>query len=129
MKPLFSFTLLLVISLTVKANPVIDNAITIALRNGNSAEIAKYFDSSIDLTLPSNEGVFSKAQAELILKTFFAKHKPTSFNIVHNGDSKNDSHYAIGNLKTNNGVFRTYLLYKEVGKKITILELRIESDE
>jgi len=129
MKNLLSLILLSILSLTIKANPIIDNAITIALKNGNSAEIAKYFDASIDLTLPNNEGVFSKAQAALILKTFFAKHQPSSFSIVHNGDSKNNSHYSIGNLKTNNGVFRTYLLYKEVGKKITILELRIESDE
>ena len=73
--------------------------------------------------------LYSKTQAKLILKTFFLKNKPTDFNIVHSGDSKNNSHYSIGNLTTKNGAFRTYILYKEVEGKITILELKIESDE
>ena len=48
---------------------------------------------------------------------------------MHNGDSKNSSHYSIGNLETSKGTYRTYILYKEIDKKITILELKIESDE
>ncbi len=88
--------------------------------------ILKHFGNSVDLSIPKNEGVYSAIQAKLILKTFFLKNKPTNFTIVHNGDSKNSSHYSIGNLQTSKG---TYILYKEINKKITILELKIESDE
>jgi hypothetical protein len=65
----------------------------------------------------------------LILKTFFLKNIPSDFKVVHNGKSKNNSHFSIGNLTTTKGTFRTYILYKEVDTKITILELKIEADE
>ena len=85
--------------------------------------------TSVDLSIPKNEGVYSQTQAKLILKKFFSNNKPSDFKVVHNGDSKNSSHYSIGNLITTKGTFRTYILYKEVNKKITILELKIEADE
>ncbi len=116
------------IALLFNATPISDDLVT-AFKNGDSTTIANYFDASVDLSIPENEGVFSNIQAKLILKTFFIKNKPTDFTVVHNGDSKNNSHYSIGNLKTLKGTFRTYVLYKEVDKKVTILELKIESDD
>ena len=118
----------LTLTLYVNATPISDD-LALAFKKGNSTEISKYFGTSVDLSIPDNEGVYSSIQAKLILKTFFLNNKPTDFNIVHNGDSKNNSHYSIGNLKTLKGTFRTYILYKEENKKITILELKIESDE
>ena len=115
-------------TIVTSAAPITDNLV-VAFKKGNSTEIASYFENSVDLSIPGNEGVFSKIQAKLILKTFFLKNKPTNFTVVHNGDSKNNSHYSIGNLTTAKGTFRTYILYKEVNKKVTILELKIESDE
>lgn len=118
----------LTLTIVVSAMPIPDELAT-AFKKGNSTEIAKYFGISVDMSIPENEGVYSSIQAKLILKTFFLKNKPTDFNVVHNGDSKNNSHYSIGNLQTLKGTYRTYILYKEVDKKITILELKIESDE
>ena len=118
----------LILTIVVNATPISDNLAT-AFKTGNSNEISKYFGSSVDLSIPRNEGVYSAIQAKLILKTFFLKNKPSDFTVVHNGDSKNNSHYSIGNLQTSKGTYRTYILYKEIDKKITILELKIESDE
>jgi hypothetical protein len=120
--------LFLVFASIVSASPVSDN-LAMALKTGNSTEIATYFGTSVDLSIPENEGVYSQTQAKLILKTFFSTNKPSDFKVVHSGDSKNSSHYSIGNLITTKGTFRTYILYKEVNKKITILELKIEADE
>jgi len=107
----------------------ISDKIAAAFKSGNTELIAKHFGNSIELSVPSNEGVFSKTQAKLILKTFFTNHQPTNFKVVHNGDSKNNSHYSIGTLTTKKGAYRTYVLYQIINNKITILELRIESDE
>ncbi|PCJ25975.1 MAG: DUF4783 domain-containing protein [Flavobacteriales bacterium] len=127
MKKIF-IGLFLTFALIVNATPISDSLAS-AFKKGNSTEIAKYFGSSVDLSIPNNEGVYSSTQAKLILKTFFLKNKPSDFTIVHNGNSKNNSHYSIGNLKTSKGNFRTYILYKELNKKVTILELKIEADE
>jgi len=118
----------LILTLVLSATPITDT-ISNAFKKGDSVEISRHFGASVDLSMPHNEGVYSKIQAQLILKTFFLKNKPADFSIVHNGDSKNNSHYSIGTLFTAKGNFRTYILYKEVNKKITILELKIEADE
>ncbi|MBL4670195.1 MAG: DUF4783 domain-containing protein [Flavobacteriales bacterium] len=109
--------LFLILTIVTNASPVSDDLAT-AFKTGNATEISKYFGNSVDLSIPNNEGVYSNTQAKLILKTFFLKNKPTDFEIVHNGVSKNNSHYSIGNLKTTKGVFRTYILYKKVDKKL-----------
>lgn len=109
--------------------PVISNELSNALKTGNSNRVAAFFENSVDLSIPNNEGVYSKMQAQLILKTFFLKNKPSDFTVVHNGNSKNNSFYSIGNLKTNTGTFRVYILYKETDGKTIVLELKIESDE
>lgn len=119
----------LFVALTAFVNPIINEKIATAIKNGNSAAIASFFNKTVDLTLPKNEGVFSKSQAEIILKNFFTTNKPTDFKVVHDGESKNNTLYSIGNLITANGVFRTYILYQENTNNIVILELRIESDE
>lgn len=119
----------LFVALTAFVNPIINEKIATAIKNGNSAAIASFFNKTVDLTLPKNEGVFSKSQAEIILKNFFTTNKPTDFKVVHDGESKNNTLYSIGNLITANGVFRTYILYQESANNIVILELRIESDE
>lgn len=128
MKKLFLGTIIL-LTFSAFVNPLINDNIAKALKTGNSAAVANFFNTTVDLTLPNNEGVFSKAQAELILKTFFANNKPSDFKVVHDGESKNNTLYSIGNLTTSSGIYRTYILYQEKGTNIVILELRIESEE
>lgn len=124
----FIFGIFLIFAISVNANPVTDSIVN-ALKSGNAKELAKSFNASIDLNIPNNEGVYSKSQAELILKTFFSKNQPKSFEVIHTGDSKNETHYSIGKLSTSSSTFRTYILYKKKGDTISILELRIEVGE
>lgn len=115
---------------TVTAQEEADN-IAVAIRTGNSKELSKHFNINIDLNIKGNEGVYSKAQAELILKDFFSKHIPKSFSIVHKGSSKDGARYAIGNLITGEGTFRTYFYMKKKSDKYYIHEfsLNIEGED
>lgn len=99
-----------------------------ALKTGNAAVLSGHFSKTVDLSIPGNEGMYSKNQSELILKKFFASHKPTSFKVLNNGDAKNNTHYSIGNLKSGEKNYRVYILYSSSENKATILELRIEQD-
>ena len=98
-------------------------------RTGNSKDISKYFEANVDMKILDQEDVYSKAQAELILKDFFAKHTPKSFSLVHNGLSKNGAKFAIGSLVTSAGTYKTYYLLKKTGEQFTIQQLRIETEE
>lgn len=100
-----------------------------AIRTGNVSLLAKYFNTTIDLTVPGNESTFSKAQAEIIIKEFFTKNPPSTFKINHNGSSKDGSMFFIGTYITKqNKSFRTYYLLKKSGDKYVIQQLQFEQD-
>lgn len=100
-----------------------------AIKSANARDLSEYFNNPIDLTTPGNEGTYSKAQAEMIVKSFFQKYPPTSFSINHQGKSNDGSQYAIGIYKSNAVVFRTYLLLKIISGQPLIHQLKFESDE
>ncbi|MBN2348440.1 MAG: DUF4783 domain-containing protein [Bacteroidales bacterium] len=108
------------------SNDIPENIVS-AIKSGNAKELAVYFNSSIELTLLSKEDIYSKEQAELILKNFFQTHVPNSFTLLHEG-GKESSKYAIGKLKTSKGNFRVTILLKSQNNKLYIHQLRIEGD-
>ncbi len=129
MKKTLLFLVATIASLQVSIAFDIYDDITAALRSGNSAAIAAYFDRSVDLTILSQEDVYSKAQAEIILKDFFNKNAPKSFNIIHKGTSKDGSMFGIGSLATTSGAsFRVTFYLKPLNGSDVIQELRIEKE-
>src|SRR5450631_4189783 len=75
-----------------------------ALRSGDVEKLGKYFNANVDLTILNQEEVYSKAQAEMMIKQFFAKNTPKSFAIINQGVSKDGARYAIGTLTTAQGL-------------------------
>src|SRR5450432_1317247 len=96
-----------------------------AIKSGNSAEVSKYFDNTVEITLPGKSNSYSKTQAELVLHDFFATNVVKDFEVLHKSDDQG-SQYCIGNLQTNNGTFRTTIYMKQKGEKGLIQELRFE---
>ncbi len=97
-----------------------------AIKAGNAAELAKYMNSTVEVLLLDKEDFYKKNMAETILRDFFASYPTKDFIIKHQG-AKNDAQYAIGDLKTEKGTFRVYLLLKKVGSELLIHVIRIES--
>jgi len=122
--------LLLVLLLTagsVVAYLDIYQDISNAIRSGDARAVAKFFSTTVDLTILNQEEVYSKAQAEQVLRDFFSKNTPRTFNLIHKGVSKEGAKYAIGNLVTAQGVqFRTYFFVKQSPSGEVIQELRFE---
>ncbi|MBN2214469.1 MAG: DUF4783 domain-containing protein [Bacteroidales bacterium] len=106
---------------------IVPGGIIQAIKAGNAADLAKYFNVNVELTLDQGEEIYSKDQAELILKDFFSKHAPNDFTILHKG-GKEGSRYAIGNLSTTNGNFRVTILVKLKDSQSYIHQLRIEEE-
>ncbi|HLG36313.1 MAG TPA: DUF4783 domain-containing protein [Bacteroidia bacterium] len=100
-----------------------------AIRSGDSNQLAAFFGTTVDLTILSKEEVYSKTQAELVLRDFFSKYTPKTFSILHKGSSKEGTLYAIGNMTTAKGtVFRTSFFLRKSGDKYLIQELRFETE-
>ena len=107
------------------ASAAVPDAIILAFKAGNSKELGKYLNASIELAILENGDVYSKTQAEILLKDFFQKHNPTNFIVLHEG-GKEGSRYAIGTLSTNKGDFRVTFLLKTQDGNSVIHQLRIE---
>ena len=88
--------------------------------------VAKYFDSSVDISMPDKSNSYSKSQAELVLKDFFSSNPVKSFEIIHKGESAG-SQFCIGTLQTKNGAFRTTIFMKQKGDMQVLQELRFEN--
>lgn len=112
---------------TVQPQARIPAGIAIAIKTGNSSELAKHMNSTIELLLLDKEDFYKKDVAENILRDFFTQYQVKDFTIRHQG-AKNDAQYAIGNMNTTKGNFRVYLLLKKVDGELLIHILRIEPD-
>jgi hypothetical protein len=132
MKRISGILILLAITTSISASLFMNSTndiiadIGTAIKSGNASNVAKYFNSTLDLTTPDNEGTYSKTQAELILKDFFTKNPPASFTINHQGSSTDGSLYAIGTFATSSSSFRTYFLLKKVDTGFLIQKLEFE---
>jgi hypothetical protein len=125
--PLLAVTTLLLTSFTLQRQSSIDDVIA-SIRSGNSNDLAKFFDDSVELTLPDKSDSYSKAQAQLIVKDFFGNNGVKGFDLKHKGDSPG-GHFCIGTLQTNAGNFRTNVFMKTKGGKEVVKEIRFQSVE
>jgi hypothetical protein len=129
MKKLLSIFLMLFLAATIGLAQSADETISAAIKVGNYKELSKHFDTKVELTIASKEDSYSKAQAELIVKDFFAKGKVSNYQVIHRGKSPDGAKYAIGTLTTSSGKYRTYILTKEIGGTTRIQQLRFETSE
>ena len=123
--------LILIISLlplSAVAQEKVPEGVPLAFRAGNAPALSEFFNEDIELIILEEEDVYSRKQAEQIMRKFFTDHRPSAFKIIFEG-GKETSRYAIGSLDTENGIFRVYLLIKEQDNQPLIHQLRIEEEE
>jgi hypothetical protein len=131
LKPLLAFLFLFVhLSPNDALQADIVDQLAANFRSGNSKEIAKNFSSSIELIIIDQEDVYSKAQAEQILKDFFIKNPPSKVVIVH---QLNNAPFRLGilSMQTKSGKYRVTIsmALKKPANTFLITELRIEADK
>lgn len=100
----------------------IDELIT-ALRAGNSSQVARFFDNTVEITMPDKSNSYSKSQAELVLKDFFINNPVKNFEVIHKGENAG-SQFCIGTLFTKAGAYRTTVFMKQKGDRQLLQELR-----
>lgn len=126
LKPLFAFAVLIIVQLTLSAQTDITPAVVEALSKGDAATLGKYLVPSVDVAILDDEEMYPRDQVVTKLNLFFQKNPPKSFEIKHQGMSKLDDHYRIGDLTTSNGLFRVTFFMKKSKSSMEIKQLRIE---
>lgn len=100
-----------------------------AIRSGEAKAITRYCGSTINLTIINQEDQYSKAQAEQVLRDFFLKNTPRSFNIIHKGVSKEGAKFAIGTMNSaQGGSFRVYFYVRMTTAGESLQEIRFEKE-
>lgn len=98
-----------------------------AFQAGDADAMAPFFNERFQLTLLGVDHRVSQAQAKEIVRDFFKKYPPSSFEIMFKGDKK-DSNFAVGKLKSKTETFRVNLFFKKVGEESLLHLLEIERD-
>lgn len=128
MKSLFLILFMLVAP--YGGDPVADlgNDVIEAVKKGDAAKVASFFNEKVDLKILDREDVYSKAQAESVLKDFFAKNKVKGFTTSHSSAPKTGNQFMVGTLDTSTGKYRLSFLIKKFGEKYLISQFRIENE-
>jgi hypothetical protein len=111
---------------TLWAQSDISPAVSAALKKGDAASVASHFMPQVELSLPTKDGLMEKAQAQQMLELFFSQNTPQSFTIKHQGTSKLDDQFRIGELITAKGTYRVTFFMKKNNNILQIKQLKIE---
>jgi hypothetical protein len=105
------------------------DSLAVNFKESNSKEIAGYFSSVLELNILSEEGEYSKAQSELILRDFFSKHTPLSVKVIHRLSSSSNFKFGVLLLKTAKDNYRISVSMGNNSNKFLIKSIIIESDK
>ena len=122
-----TFIILLLFPRITLADPI-DNVANL-IKEGNTRELSKLFAPSVEISIMDNENIYSQAQATLILDKFFSTNKPKSIKLLHKVNSSVNYRMGVFILSTDSGLYRVAFTLKEADSKISIIELRIESEK
>ena len=126
MKRFFTLLTVTVILSSFSFSTGIENIVA-ALKGGNASQVARYFDNTVEITLPDKSNSYSKSQAEMILRDFFTNNPIKGFDVIHKGENAG-SQYCIGTLFTKNASFRTTVFMKTKDGKQLVKEIRFQAN-
>ena len=125
--PLIALFLLSILPVAGQSDKIPEGIVR-SFKAGNAEELAKYFHSNVELIILEKEDVYSRSQAEQIIRKFFLEHQPQSFKVIFEGGKEN-SRYAIGSLTSAETTYRVYILIKKQEGEPLIHQLRIEQED
>ena len=104
------------------------NAVNKAIKAGDATELGKYFNSTLDISLPDTDESMSKSHATQVMKSFFREYPPKSYKVNHTGSSREATKYIIGTYSSGSTSFKTYILLKNTDEKYLIVQLQFEEE-
>ncbi|SNR50750.1 MULTISPECIES: DUF4783 domain-containing protein [Hymenobacter] len=110
----------LLLSVGVQAQGEAFAPIRNAIRGSSSHELAEYFAPTVELSFDGDKQSYSSTQAEFVMKDFFAKNSPASFDFIHYGGSNEGTPYAVGKYAGKNGTYRMFVKMKSVSGALKI---------
>ncbi len=117
--------LVLFVTTPVVSSQTISKDIISAFERGDAKKLSRHLHKNLEINLAEKKQMISKNQATRLLEDFFENNPPVSFTVTYEG-TKQGSKYEIGELKTENAVFRVNMYFIEQDEKNLIYNLTIE---
>ncbi len=103
--------------------------ITVSFKSADHRLLSKHFSGKIEINLLDQSNVYSRPQAEMVMKDFFSKYEPTDFQILYKNNPSNEQvRFAIGQLDSYAGRFRIFFILKTIDGVVYIQEMRFEQE-
>lgn len=113
---------------SAQSRPPMEDVVN-AIKNNRIEDLSKYFDNIVPVTINNTQTIYSRNQAEVVLKDFFDKNIPKDFLIMDNGSPNNTSKFIIGNLVTPSGAkYSVYILMKLKDNNYLLQEIRLNKE-
>lgn len=124
----FVLACLCALPLTAQSPQEVMKSIESAIKNKDAVVLSQFFNKDIEITLSEDEKVYSKNQAQLVIKDFFSRNPLTRFNMIHVGGA-GDSWYGMGMYESASGQFDTNVFIKKYGSVYLIERIRFENKD
>jgi len=98
------------------------------LKKGNPADVGKYFNEMVNLSIPGFKDSYSKTQASRIIKEFFSNKPVSNVSVNREGDSSDGSKYTMGIMTAGGKKYSLYFLLRKSNGEYRIYQLHIESE-
>ena len=123
-----TFTLLLFSAKAQTSRSPMEDMVN-AIRTGRVADMVKYFDNFVPVTINNNQQIYSHNQAQVVLQDFFDKNNANNFVIDDNGSPDNTTKFLIGGFTEPNGLkYSVYILMKTKNGDYMLQELRLNKE-
>ncbi|WP_345081422.1 DUF4783 domain-containing protein [Nemorincola caseinilytica] len=128
--------LLLVVSCTLlfftvqaqTGHPPMEDVVN-AIKTNRIEDLSRYFDNIVPITINNNQTIYSRNQAEVVLKDFFDRNVPKDLLIMDNGSPNASTKFIIGTLLTPSGVkYNIYILMKQKNMDFYLQEIRLNKE-
>ena len=103
--------------------------IAVALRSGDAESLASHFNSLVDLGLPEKDNAYSKSQGEIVMRDFFKKYPPDSFEVIQTGRTSETLHFAIGQYRTGRKKYQVSIYMQQEDNSYKITKIKFENTE
>jgi hypothetical protein len=91
------------------------NSVKGAIKAGSAKDVARYFNTAVEVGVNGDKASYSQAQAEFVLRDFFSKNPVSGFEYLHQGSSNEGQKYAIGKYTSKTGSYRVFVVVKQFG--------------
>jgi len=97
--------------------------VTESLLEGKADLLADYFSQRVEISINGTTRLYNKSQARHVMRDFFQKYPPDSFNMIHRG-STGDTTFMIGRYRSRGSSFEVNILMNNRNEEVT--EIRFE---